>query len=511
MDYGTGAVMAVPAHDERDFAFAKKYGLTIRPVIQSAPVREDAADDNDLETAFSDYGTVVDSGEFTGLPSKEAITAMTAHAENAGFGKAAVTYRIRDWGISRQRYWGTPIPMIYCGQCGVVPVPETELPVVLPRDVTITGKGGSALGENEDFVNATCPECGGSARRETDTMDTFVDSSWYFYRYVDPKNEDMPFSPEAVSYWFPIDLYIGGIEHAILHLIYCRFWTKMMRDLGLIDFDEPVMTQLSQGMVIKDGAKMSKNKGNVVDPKTFIDKYGADTVRLYMLFEAPPEKEVNWTDQRLEGPSRFLQRVWRFVENEKDALCSTSPIEGNEEWNEGEMALRRKTHQTIMRVTRDIEERLHLNTAIAAIMELVNELYKSIDPRPHRSDSWKVIRQATETVILLLNPFAPHVTEELWQILGNRKSLVSTTWPVYDREVAAEETITLVVQVNGKVRSRLTLPANQADDEVRRLALEDEKIRGLLDGMELERVIVVPNRLVNVVAVPRVAAELHQE
>ena len=511
MDYGTGAVMAVPAHDERDFAFAKKYGLTIRPVIQSAPVGEDAADDNPLETAFSDYGTVVDSGEFTGLPSKEAITAMTAHAENTGFGKAAITYRIRDWGISRQRYWGTPIPMVYCGPCGVVPVPEAELPVILPRDVTITGKGGSALGENEDFVNATCPECGGAARRETDTMDTFVDSSWYFYRYVDPKNEDMPFSPEAVSYWFPIDLYIGGIEHAILHLIYCRFWTKMMRDLGLVEFDEPVMTQLSQGMVIKDGAKMSKNKGNVVDPKTFIDKYGADTVRLYMLFEAPPEKEVNWTDQRLEGPSRFLQRVWRFVENEKDALCSTSPIEGNEEWNEGETALRRKTHQTIMRVTRDIEERLHLNTAIAAIMELVNELYKSIDPRPHRSDTWKVIRQATETVILLLNPFAPHVTEELWQVLGNRKSLVSTTWPVYDREVAAEETITLVVQVNGKVRSRLTLPVNQAEDEVRRLALEDEKIKGLLDGIALKRVIVVPNRLVNVVAVPRVAAELHQE
>ncbi|TDI34410.1 MAG: leucine--tRNA ligase [Acidobacteria bacterium] len=506
MDYGTGAVMAVPAHDERDFAFAKKYGLTIRPVVQSGPGEDDA-----LETASSDYGTVVDSGEFTGLPSKEAITAMTAHAVNAGFGKAAITYRIRDWGISRQRYWGTPIPMIYCGECGVVPVPESELPVVLPRDVTITGTGGSALGENEDFVNAKCPECGGVARRETDTMDTFVDSSWYFYRYVDPKNEDLPFSPEAVSYWFPIDLYIGGIEHAILHLIYCRFWTRMMRDLGLVEIDEPVTTQLSQGMVIKDGAKMSKNKGNVVDPEMFIAKYGADTVRIYMLFEAPPEKEINWTDQRLEGPSRFLQRVWRFVENEKDALGSTSPIEGNEEWAESETALRRKTHQTIMRVTRDIEQRLHFNTAISAIMELVNELYKSIDPRPHRSDTWKVIRQATETVILLLSPFAPHIAEELWQILGNRKGLTSATWPVYDRAVAAEDTITLVVQVNGKVRSRLTLPANQTEDEVRRLALEDEKIQGLLDGMEIKRVVVVPNRLVNVVVVPRVAAELQQE
>ena len=314
-----------------------------------------------------------------------------------------------------------------------------------------------------------------------------------------------------MSYWFPIDLYIGGIEHAILHLIYCRFWTRVMRDLGLVEIDEPVTTQLSQGMVIKDGAKMSKNKGNVVDPEMFIAKYGADTVRLYMLFEAPPEKEVNWTDQRLEGPSRFLQRVWRFVENEKDALGSTSPIEGNEEWAESETALRCKTHQTIMRVTRDIEERLHFNTAIAAIMELVNELYKSIDPRPHRSDTWKVIRQATETVILLLSPFAPHIAEELWQILGNRKGLTSATWPVYDRAVAAEDTITLVVQVNGKVRSRLTLPANQVEDEVRRLALEDEKIQGLLEGMEVKRVVVVPNRLVNVVVVPRVAAELKQE
>ncbi len=513
MDYGTGAVMAVPAHDERDFAFAKKYGLMIRPVIQSAPREPRAGDEVDtdaFETAFSDYGTVVDSGEFTGLPSEEAITAMTTHAEKTGFGKAAIRYKIRDWGISRQRYWGTPIPMIYCSHCGVVPVPEADLPIVLPRDVKITGKGGSALAENEDFVNTSCPECGGVARRETDTMDTFVDSSWYFYRYVDPKNEDMPFHPEAVAYWFPIDLYIGGIEHAILHLIYCRFWTKMMRDLDLVEIDEPVVTQLSQGMVIKDGAKMSKNKGNVVDPNTFIDKYGADAVRLYMLFEAPPEKEVNWTDQRLEGPSRFLQRVWRFVENEKDALSSASPIEGNEEWNEREMALRRKTHQTIMRVTRDIEERLHLNTAIAAIMELVNQLYKSIEPHPHRSDSWKVIREATETVILLLNPFAPHVAEEIWQILGNRKGLMSATWPVYDRDVAAEETITLVVQVNGKVRSRLTLSANHEEDEVRRLALEDEKIQGLVNGMEVKRVVIVPNRLVNVVVVPR-AAELTQE
>ena len=504
MDYGSGAVMAVPAHDERDFAFAKKYDLPVRVVIQT---QDGDASSEAVDAAFSDYGTVVNSGQFTGLPSKEALQTMAAHAENEGFGKVAVTYKIRDWGISRQRYWGTPIPMVHCEACGIVPVREQDLPVILPRDVNITGKGESALSENEAFMKTTCPECGGTARRESDTMDTFVDSSWYFYRYCDPKVSEMPFSSDVIKYWFPIDLYIGGIEHAILHLTYCRFWTKMMRDLGLIDIDEPVTTQLSQGMVIKDGAKMSKNKGNIVEPDEVIARYGADTTRMYVLFEAPPEKEVNWTDQRLEGPSRFLQRVWRFVANESEALSSTSPIEGNEEWNELEVALRRKTHQTIRKVTRDIEERLHLNTAIAAIMELVNELYKAIEPRPYRSDTWKAIREATEAVVLLLNPFAPHIAEEMWQSLGNRKWLTATTWPGYEREIAAEDTVTLVVQVNGKVRSRLSLPANQEEDEVKRLALGDEKIKGLIDGKEVRRVVVVPNRLVNVV----VADALNQE
>jgi leucyl-tRNA synthetase len=496
MDYGTGAVMAVPAHDERDFAFAKKYGLPIRVVIQAA---DGDVTPESLEAAFSEYATVVDSGPFTGLPSKDAIPAMAAHAEREGFGHAAVTYKIRDWGISRQRYWGTPIPMVYCESCGIVPVREEDLPVILPRDVEITGKGDSALIDNRAFMETTCPKCGAAARRETDTMDTFVDSSWYFYRYCDPKSSDAPFRPEPIRYWFPIDLYIGGIEHAILHLTYCRFWTKVMRDLGLVEIDEPVITQLSQGMVIKDGAKMSKNKGNIVEPDEVIAKYGADTTRLYVLFEAPPEKEVNWTDQRVEGPSRFLQRVWRFVHNELEALNAASPMEGGEEWNELEMSLRRKTHQTIRKVTLDVEERLHLNTAIAAIMELVNELYKAIDPRPYRSDTWKVIREATEAVILLLNPFAPHMAEELWQSLGNKKALTATPWPSFDLDIAADDTVTLVIQVNGKVRSRLTLSANQRDEEVKRLALADEKVRGFTDGRQVRRVIVVPNRLVNIV------------
>jgi leucyl-tRNA synthetase len=496
MEYGTGAVMAVPAHDERDFEFATKYELPIRVVVQ--PTEGDLLED-ELREPAPIYGTVVDSGSFTGLPSREAMDAMGQHAESEGFGKRAVTYRIKDWGISRQRYWGTPIPMIHCDACGVVPVPEEQLPVVLPHDVTITGKGESVLKEHAEFLETTCPNCSGKARRETDTMDTFVDSAWYFYRYVDPHCDDRPFRPEIAKYWFPVDLYIGGVEHAILHLTYARFWTKMMRDLGLTDLDEPVVVQLSQGMVIKDGAKMSKNKGNVVEPDEVVSRYGADTVRMYVLFEAPPEKEVNWTDERLEGPARFLKRVWRFVTTEAEALSAAGKIEGNEEWSEPGSALRRKTHQTIMKVTRDIEERIRLNTAIAAIMELVNEAYKFTETRPARSTSWKALREATEAVILLLSPFAPHIAEEMWQLLGNRKGLSNVTWPKFDPDIAAEETITLVVQVNGKLRSRLSIPIDTEEETVKKRVLEDEKVRDLLAGKEIRRVVVVPNRLVNVV------------
>jgi leucyl-tRNA synthetase len=441
----------------------------------------------------------VDSGEFTGLPSQEALRAMSAHAEAQGFGKATVTYKLRDWGISRQRYWGTPIPMVYCEACGVVPVREEDLPVVLPKDVTITGKGESVLVENESFVATRCPRCAQPARRETDTMDTFVDSSWYFYRYTDPECDDAPFRSEIANHWFPIDIYIGGVEHAILHLIYSRFWTKVMRDLGLVDLDEPVVHQLSQGMVIKDGAKMSKNKGNVVDPDEVVSKLGADTLRLYVLFEAPPEKEVNWTDARLEGPSRFLNRVWRFVSSEAEALAAASPIEGHESWTDEEAALRRKTHQTIMRVSRDIDERVRLNTAIAAIMELVNELYRSMEPRPHLSDTWKAVREATEAVVLLLSPFAPHIAEEMWEMLGHGKGLSAAGWPSFDRAIAAEEVITLVVQVNGKLRGRIEVSAEEDEEVVKRKALEDGNVLRFLEGKEIRRVVVVPKRLVNVV------------
>ena len=499
MEYGTGAVMAVPAHDERDFDFARRYDLPIRVVIQPADAALSSAS---LEAAYVDYGTLVDSGPFSGLPSWEAVAVMAAHAEEKGFGKKTVTFRLKDWGISRQRYWGTPIPMIHCGVCGIVPVPEEELPVVLPKAIDITGQGKSPLEAIPEFVNVRCPKCGGDARRETDTMDTFVDSSWYFYRYTDPKNELAPVSAETAGYWFPIDLYIGGIEHAILHLIYSRFWTKMMRDLGLVDVSEPVTQLLSQGMVLKDGSVMSKSKGNIVEPDEVVDRHGADTLRLYVLFEAPPEKEIDWTDQRLEGPARFLQRVWRLVDTEAEQLKAAVASDGDdskEDWNEAEVALRRKTHQTILRVTRDIEERFHMNTAISAIMELTNEVYRNLEPRPERPEAWRALGEAVEAIVLLLSPFTPHAAEEMWEMLGHRGGLARVEWPSYDPAIAAQETITLVLQVNGKVRSRIAIPADLQEEELRQLALEDEKVRSLTTGRTVERVVVVPKRLVNVV------------
>ncbi len=499
MGYGTGAVMAVPAHDERDLEFARKYDLPIPVVIQ--PSGSTLSSDS-LDDAHSNYGTLVDSGSFSGLPSEEAMPAMAAYAEEQGFGKKTVTYRLRDWGISRQRYWGTPIPMIHCGACGVVSVPEADLPVVLPKAIDITGQGKSPLESIPEFVNVNCPECRGPAKRETDTMDTFVDSSWYFYRYTDPRNDTAPFGSDKAGYWFPIDLYAGGIEHAILHLIYSRFWTKVMRDLELVDGAEPVTELLSQGMVLKDGSVMSKSKGNVVEPDEVVSRVGADTARLYVLFEAPPEKEMDWTDQRLEGPARFLQRVWRLVAGEQEYIKSAEVINGEEAWNEAETALRRKTHQTILRVTRDIEERFHLNTAISAIMELTNEVYKYLGSRPaegERSEVGKALREAAETMVLLLSPFTPHASEEMWEMLGHRGGLRKVEWPSYDSSIVVQETITLVLQVNGKVRSRIAIPADLAEEELRRLALDDEKVRSLTSGRTVERVVVVPKRLVNVV------------
>ena len=499
MGYGTGAVMAVPAHDARDFEFARKYDLSIPVVVQ--PSGSTLSSDS-LAEAHADYGTLVDSGTFSGLPSEEAIPAMAAYAEEQGFGKKTVTYRLRDWGISRQRYWGTPIPMVHCGACGVVPVPEAELPVVLPKTIEITGQGRSPLEAIPDFVNVDCPKCQGPAKRETDTMDTFVDSSWYFYRYTDPRNDSAPFDKDKANHWFPIDLYVGGIEHAILHLIYSRFWSKVMRDLGLVDKGEPVTELLSQGMVLKDGSVMSKSKGNVVEPDEVVGRVGADTLRLYVLFEGPPEKEMDWTDQRLEGPARFLHRVWRLVTGELESIKSAEAINGEEAWSEVETNLRRKTHQTILRVTRDIEERFHLNTAIAAVMELTNEVYRYLESRPaeeERSEFGKALREAAETMVLLISPFTPHASEEMWEMLGHRGGLRKVDWPSYDPSIAVQETVTLVLQVNGKVRSRIVIPADLEEEELKRLALEDEKVRSLTSGRAVERVVVVPKRLVNVV------------
>ncbi len=492
MEYGAGAVMAVPAHDERDYEFAKKYGIPIRTVV----IPDDApAPDG----PFTEPGTVVDSGEFSGLPTVDAKAAMAAHAHRECFGGPRTVWRLRDWGISRQRYWGTPIPMIHCGSCGAVPVPEADLPVELPRAVEITGMGGSALSRSEDWLRVTCPGCGADARRETDTMDTFVDSSWYFYRYLDPGNDQAPFDPKRASAWFPIDLYIGGVEHAILHLIYCRFWTRVMRDLGLVDVDEPVVRQLSQGMVIKDGAKMSKSKGNVVDPDAAVSQYGADAVRLYVLFEAPPEKEMDWTDARLKGPARFLRRLARLLPGDTPWLVETKLPDGSETFARADLALRRKTHQTIWRVTRDIGERIHPNTAIAAIMELTGALAARI-PRARTEPARRAVREAAETVVSLLNPMAPHLAEELWERLGNSAMLADAPWPVWDEELLREDEVLIILQINGKLRGRLETAAGADREQLIERARQNPGIRRHLEGLTVSKVITVPDRLVNFVA-----------
>jgi leucyl-tRNA synthetase len=482
MGYGTGAIMAVPAHDERDFEFCKQYGIPIRPVIR--PV------DGELPAqpaaAFTEDGVVENSGEFSGLPSAEARRRMNEKAEREGFGKAAVTYRIKDWGISRQRYWGTPIPVVHCPHCGVVPVPENELPVRLPLDVRITGTGRSPLADVPEFVEVKCPGCGADARRETDTMDTFVDSSWYFYRYCDPHNHEAPFDPRKIAYWFPIDQYIGGVEHAILHLIYSRFWTKVMRDLGLIQNDEPAARLFTQGMVIRDGAKMSKNKGNVVAADDIAEKYGADTTRLFALFAAPPEKDVDWIDSGVEGQYRFLGRVYRWVTRNADAAAPAS--------GEADRAVLRKLHQTLRKITSDFETRWHFNTSIASLMELVNELYAA-EGRLSRP----VVDEVCEKLALMLGPFAPYTAEELWEDLGRTGPVFKQRWPAFDPALAREDEIEYPVQINGKVRVRILLPAEAAADEVERRAVRHEKVQAQINGKQIVKVIVVPGKLVNIV------------
>ncbi len=500
LEYGTGAIMAVPAHDQRDFEFAKAYGLPIRVVIQNPEGGLDAAF---MAEAYvdSEAGTMVNSGQFSGLPAADGRRAVTAYAEKRGWGKRTINYRLRDWGISRQRYWGAPIPILYCERCGTVPEKPENLPVVLPRDVRITGKGGSPLADVPAFVHASCPRCGGRARRETDTMDTFVESSWYFVRYCSPAEGRGMADPAAVRYWMPVNQYIGGIEHAILHLLYARFYTKVLRDLGLFEADEPFENLLTQGMVIKDGAKMSKSRGNVVDPDELIATYGADTARLFCLFAAPPEKDLDWNDRGVEGAFRFLNRVWRFVLAHLDELRTAAPrAEGG--LSEEGRRFRRATHETIQRVTDDIEDRFHFNTAISAIMELVNALHafetESLD-RVGQGERRALLREAVETVVLLLAPFAPHISEELWSRLGDQGSVFRRPWPTADPAAMTREELLIVVQVDGRVRSRLTVEAGIAEEALKAQALADQRVQTWLRAREVERVVVVPGRLVNIV------------
>ena len=484
MDYGTGAIMAVPAHDERDFDFCKTHGLPIVPVIR--PV--DGELDVNPKAAFVADGIVERSGEYSGLESAEARRLMNERAGRDGFGKAAVTYRIKDWGISRQRYWGTPIPVIHCPKCGVVPVPEKDLPVVLPDDVKFTGKGRSPLAEVDSFMNVKCPKCGGDARRESDTMDTFVDSSWYFYRYCDPRNSTAPFDSAKVKKWFPIDQYIGGVTHAILHLIYSRFFTKVMRDLGLVENDEPVANLFTQGMVLgADGTAMSKSKGNTVDPEDMVDKYGADTCRLFVLFAAPPEKDMPWNEASVGGQRRFLERVWRFVTRNLDRDAGAGD-------SSADRRVLRKLHQTIRKVTEDFNNRWHFNTSIAALMELINELYDD-----EKMLSRGALDQILPALVLLLGPFAPYLAEELWERLGRKGPVFRQPWPTYDPELAKEDAAEVVLQVNGKVRGHIAVRFGAPQAELEKLALADPKTQPFLAGRQVVKVIVVPDKLVNIV------------
>jgi len=492
MDYGTGAVMAVPTHDQRDFEFAKKYNLPMRVVIQPECETLDPAT---MAIAFTDPGILVNSGQFNGQKSERAKESIADYLQQQGIGKKTVNFRLRDWGISRQRYWGNPIPVIYCDCCGVVPVPEKDLPVRLPMDVEFTGEGGSPLAKLDSFINCNCPSCGKPARREADTMDTFVQSSWYFLRYCCPDYVKGALDRSRVNYWMSVDQYIGGIEHAVLHLLYARFFTKVLRDLGYITCDEPFTNLLTQGMVIKDGAKMSKSKGNVVDPNALIEKYGADTARLFSLFAAPPEKDLDWSDQGVDGSYRFLNRIWKMVHDRLDLIKSAGKV-STATLTSDERTLRRHVHKTIKKVTDDVEERFHFNTAIAAVMELLNVIQ---DADRNVSQSGAVMKEALESVILLLAPFVPHITEELWEIMGNRMPLSETPWPEYDREAVVDEELLVVIQVNGKLRSRITVPAGTEEESVNSMALADEKVMPFLEGKQIRKVISVPGKLVNIV------------
>jgi len=504
MEYGTGAIMSVPAHDQRDFEFAEKYNLPVKVVI----IPEEKSDISNvnsvlLNEAYEEEGILVDSGQFTGMDSRKAKQEIMKYIEEKNLGRRVVNYKLRDWGISRQRYWGTPIPIIYCDNCGVVPVPEKDLPVILPEDIKITGKGSSPLLESEEFLNTKCPKCKANARRETDTMDTFVDSSWYFIRYCFKKGDidlysELKSRDSELNRWMPVDQYIGGVEHAVLHLLYSRFFTRVIRDLGLINISEPFQNLLTQGMVIKDGAKMSKSKGNVVDPNYLIEKYGADTSRLFSLFAAPPEKDLEWSDKGVDGAYRFLNRLWNIVfkYHQKFQTQPRLQIKSISDLQPSSVPLYRKAHQTIKKVTTDIEREYHFNTAIASLMELVNEIYTF---EPDSEEKLEVLRFAIETLLLLLSPFSPHIAEELWEAIGNNPSIFEQRWPEWDEAAAKEEQIELVVQVNGKVRSKIMINSGISDDEIEKIALEDRKIKEIAGSKAIKKIVIVKGKLVNIV------------
>jgi leucyl-tRNA synthetase len=537
MEYGTGAIMSVPAHDQRDFEFAKKYNLPIRVVIipeeQTNPPIPPFIKGGlgGISEAFEDDGILVDSSSFSRLKSDVARVEIAKFIEKKGLGKRVTNYKLRDWGISRQRYWGTPIPIIYCEKCGVVPVPEKDLPVILPEDVKFTGTRGSPLADSEKFLNVNCPKCNGKARRETDTMDTFVDSSWYFIAYCFGKGK-IDFTANsykllAISYWMPVDQYIGGVEHAVLHLLYSRFFTRVIKDIGIINFAEPFTNLLTQGMVCKETLKcpehgwlfpedvkgdkclkcrnvvdrgrvekMSKSKKNVIDPDHLINKYGADTSRLFSLFAAPPERDLEWSDQGVEGAYRFLNRIWGIIHKNKFKIQNSKFKINEKELQPLAFSLLRKTHQTIKRVTNDIEREYHFNTAIAALMELVNEISSS---EPRSDEEWKIFKFSIETLLLLLSPFSPHITEELWETIGNKPSILEQPWPVWDEEEVKEKEIELVIQINGKVRAKLMVSAGLSDDEIKQKALEEPKIKEMILNKTLKKVFIVKGKLVNMV------------
>jgi leucyl-tRNA synthetase len=532
-EYGTGAIMSVPSGDQRDFEFSRKYNLPFRQIKLTAEGRE--VPPEEMEAADESWSTTVNTGQWSGLPSKEANRLMTAYAEAHGFGRGALTYKLRDWGISRQRYWGTPVPMIHCERDGIVPVPDDQLPVVLPKGVSLKVEGGSPLDHVPEFVNVACPKCGGPARRDTDTMDTFVDSNWYYFRYCDPHNDRMPFDPDKVHYWMPVDQYIGGIEHAVLHLIYTRYWTKVMRDMGLVNFDEPVTRLLTQGMINKETyfcpehewlfpeqvsdekacsicgreviigrvEKMSKSKKNAVDPIEMIDIHGADALRLFVLFAGPPEKDKEWSDRGFEGAARYLQRVWRIAHKWQGRVAEPDDASIDRvQLSEHHRTLRRRTHQIIRSITENFEERLHLNTCISSLMELTNEIYafdQAVEKNGANASDGPVAREGFEALIRMLAPFAPHIAEELWENFGHSESLARTRWPEYNAELAREDEIEVAVQVNGKLRSRVFAAPDASDEELRVAALADDKIKAATEGRVVAKVIVIPRKLVNVV------------